>query len=199
MFKEQVGWNIEVYVEDLLLKSKKSDEHTADLRETFVVLRETYMVSRKYKIRLNPIKCAFGVESGKFLGFMVSERGIDANPEKIQAIVNIKPPKNLMRFRSWWEESQRLTGSFPGQQTSAYRFSECCAKCIIGMRSAMKDSLNSKNTSLIPPLEPNRAGRNILPVFVHHTGSHLGSISTIGKWNSKISLLHQPCTYRGRN
>jgi hypothetical protein len=64
-----------VYVDDMLVKSLKSEDHLADLEETFSVLR-------RYKMRLNPAKCAFGVSSGKFLGFMVSHRGIEANPKK---------------------------------------------------------------------------------------------------------------------
>ena len=58
---------------------------------------------RRYNMRLNPSKCAFRVSSGKFLGFMVSQRGIEANPNKIQAILSMKPPKNV-------KEVQSLTG-----------------------------------------------------------------------------------------
>ncbi|XP_041000589.1 uncharacterized protein K02A2.6-like [Juglans microcarpa x Juglans regia] len=68
MFKNQIGRNMEVYVDDLRVKSKKSEQHLDDLQEAFVVLR-------KYKMKLNPQKCAFGVELGKFLGFMVSRNG----------------------------------------------------------------------------------------------------------------------------
>ena len=58
---------------------------------------------RRYNIKLNPSKCAFGVSSGKFLGFMVSQRGIEANLDKIQAILNMEPPRNV-------KEVQSLTG-----------------------------------------------------------------------------------------
>ena len=63
-------------------------EHVQHLEETFGLLR-------KYKMKLNPEKCAFGVELSKFLGFMVSHRGIEANPEKIQVIVQMRSPRNL--------------------------------------------------------------------------------------------------------
>ncbi|KAG1347440.1 putative RVT_1 domain-containing protein [Cocos nucifera] len=79
IFKEQIGRNMEVYVDDMLVKSRASIDHLADLEETFGALR-------KHKIKLNPSKCAFGVTSEKFLGFMVSRRGIEENPEKIRAI-----------------------------------------------------------------------------------------------------------------
>ena len=67
MFKPLIGRTIEVYVDDMITKSKIPKEYVGHLEETFGLLR-------KYKMKLNPEKCAFGVESGKFLGFMVSQR-----------------------------------------------------------------------------------------------------------------------------
>ena len=66
-------------------------------------LQETFDILRQYSMKLNPSKCAFGVPSGKFLGFMVSHRGIEENPDKIQAILDMKPPQNI-------KEAQSLTG-----------------------------------------------------------------------------------------
>ena len=96
MFHDQIGRNVKVYVDDMLVKSKKEDSHLDDLGETFRMLR-------KYQMKLNPSKCAFGVYSGKFLGFMVSHRGIEANLDKIKAILEMQPPKTT-------KEIQRLTG-----------------------------------------------------------------------------------------
>ncbi|KAL5546344.1 hypothetical protein UlMin_006031 [Ulmus minor] len=96
MFKQQIGKTMEVYVDDMLVKSLKADEHINNLRESFEVLRE-------YKMKLNPAKCAFGVTSGKFLGFMVNHRGIEANPAKIQALLNMESPRKV-------KEVQSLTG-----------------------------------------------------------------------------------------
>lgn len=76
MFAKKLGCNMEVYVDDMLVKSKKATLHLANLEEAFGVLRH-------YGMKLNPTKCAFGVPSGNFIGFMVNERGIEANPEKI--------------------------------------------------------------------------------------------------------------------
>jgi len=67
MFVQQIGWNVEVYVDDMLVKSTKEDRRLDDLWETFETLR-------LYDMKLNPSKCVFGVLSGKFLGFMVSQR-----------------------------------------------------------------------------------------------------------------------------
>ena len=88
MFRPQIGWNVEVYVDDMLVKSLDERSHLDDLQETFETLR-------RYKMKLNPSKCAFGVLSGKFLGFMVSQRGIEANLDKIQTILNMEPLKNI--------------------------------------------------------------------------------------------------------
>ncbi|KAL0395270.1 UNVERIFIED_CONTAM: hypothetical protein Slati_4493200 [Sesamum latifolium] len=96
IFRHQIGRNMEVYVDDMLVKSKKAPDHIKDLEETFFVLR-------KYKLKLNPGKCAFKVQGGRFLGFMVTQRGIEASPSKIKAILDIKAPSNI-------NEVQRLTG-----------------------------------------------------------------------------------------
>ena len=96
MFRPQIGRNVEVYVDDMLVKSQDKGKHLDDLQETFNTLKQ-------YNMRLNPSKCAFGVSSGKFLGFMVSHKGIEANPNKIQAILNMEPPRNI-------KEIQSLTG-----------------------------------------------------------------------------------------
>ena len=88
MFRPQIGRNIEVYVDDMLVKSQDEWEHVDDLQEIFDTLRQ-------YNMKLNPNKCAFGVSSRKFLGLMVSHRGIESNPDNIQAILNMKPPQNI--------------------------------------------------------------------------------------------------------
>ena len=93
MFDKQIGRTMEVYVDDMLVKSLKTTDHVRDLREMFAILRQ-------YKMKLNPNKCAFGVESGKFLGYMVSRRGIEANPEKIRAILEMSSPKKPREVQS---------------------------------------------------------------------------------------------------
>ena len=72
----------------MLVKSRRGEDHLEDLRETFDTLRS-------YNMKLNLGKCTFGVTAGKFLGFMVSQRGIKANPDKIQAIMEMAPPRNV--------------------------------------------------------------------------------------------------------
>ena len=96
MFKPQLGKNIEIYIDDMLVKSKVVSEHLEDLGGTFNVVR-------RHKLRLNASKCSFGVGSGKFLGYMVTHRKIEVNPDQIKAINDLKPPRNA-------KEVQKLTG-----------------------------------------------------------------------------------------
>lgn len=95
MFSNMIDRTVEVYIDDMVVKSKKGSTHCADLRETFEVLR-------KYKMKLNASKCAFGVGSGKFLGFLVTHRGIEVNPEQVKAITELQTPRTV-------KEVQRLT------------------------------------------------------------------------------------------
>ena len=88
MFAHQLGRNVQVYVDDV--KSVRENDHLSDLQETFNTLRS-------YNMKLNPSKCVFGVTAGKFLGFMVSQRGIEVNPEKVQAILDSEGSAELER------------------------------------------------------------------------------------------------------
>ena len=86
MFAHQIGRNVQIYVDDMLVKSRKEDDHLDDLRETFNTLCS-------YNMKLNLGKCAFRVMAGKFLRFMVSQRGIEVNLNKIQVIIEMAPQK----------------------------------------------------------------------------------------------------------
>ena len=79
MFESQLGKNIEIYIDAMVVKSKVVSEHVGDLRNIFEILR-------RHKLCLNASKCSFGVGSGKFLGYMVTYRGIEVNPDQIKAI-----------------------------------------------------------------------------------------------------------------
>ncbi|KAK1601573.1 hypothetical protein QYE76_007833, partial [Lolium multiflorum] len=92
----QIGKNVQVYIDDVVITTKEGSTSIDDLRETFDNLD-------KFCLKLNPTKCSFGVPAGELLGFLVSARGIEANPEKIQAIVTMRKPIKL-------KEIQQLTG-----------------------------------------------------------------------------------------
>ena len=95
MFSRQIGRNMEVYVDDMLVKSKEAKTHLEDPQKTFDTLR-------RYRMKLNLAKFVFRFLSGKFLGFMVSQRGIEADPEKVRATLDLTSPKIV-------NEVQRLT------------------------------------------------------------------------------------------
>jgi hypothetical protein len=92
----QIGRNVLTYVDDIIVKSTKQENHIADLQETFANFRRA-------GLKLNPKKCVFGVKKGKFLGSLVSTKGIEANPSKIEAIFWIEPPKSR-------KGAQKMTG-----------------------------------------------------------------------------------------
>jgi len=96
VFSHLMGKCVEVYVDDMVVKSPSHHQHAQDLSAVFSALRQ-------YNLRLNPDKCVFGVDRGKFLGFMLTQRGIEANPEKCKAIIEMRSPTNI-------KEVQRLIG-----------------------------------------------------------------------------------------
>ena len=85
IFHDMLHQNVEDYVDDIVIKTKQGRQHKEDLRQVF-------SRCRKFKLRMNPLKCAFGVTTGKFLGFMVHHRGIDIDPSKAQSIMGMPPP-----------------------------------------------------------------------------------------------------------
>ena len=96
MFEPQLGKNIEVYIDNMVVKSKVVSEHVEDLGNIFEILR-------KHELCLNASKCSFGVGSCKFLGYMATHRGIEVNLNQIKAIESLQPLRNP-------KEVQRLTG-----------------------------------------------------------------------------------------
>ncbi|PKI49247.1 hypothetical protein CRG98_030356 [Punica granatum] len=85
---------IEVYVDDMIAKSKEGEDHLVNLKRLFDH-------PRKYKLRPNPVKCTFNAKSGKLLGFVVSERGIEVNPDKVKAIMELHPPSTVREVRGF--------------------------------------------------------------------------------------------------
>ncbi|CAL2239563.1 unnamed protein product [Prunus armeniaca] len=113
IFAKHTGSIMEVYVDDMLVKSRTAEEHLHNLALMFGILKD-------YRIRLNPTKCTFGVSLGKFLGFMISQRGIEANPEKIKAIIDMEMPKTQ-------KDIQSLTGRVA---TLTHFISKATDKCV---------------------------------------------------------------------
>ncbi|XP_074323019.1 uncharacterized protein LOC141659968 [Apium graveolens] len=125
MFKDQIGRTMEVYVDDMLVKSKVAGDHIKHLMEMFDILR-------RFRMKLNPQKCVFGVESGKFLGFIINHRGIEANPAKIKAFMDMKSPTNVKQVQS-------LTGRIAALNRFVSKSSDRCKEFFKAIKLAGKD------------------------------------------------------------
>ena len=112
MFHKQIGTSMEVYIDDMLVKSTTAELHIAHLAEAFQILKE-------YNMKLNPAKCAFRVSAKKFLGFIVNNRGIEANPDKIRVVLDMPLPSNI-------KEVQRLTGRIVALSRFVSKASDKC-------------------------------------------------------------------------
>ena len=112
MFQKQIGTFMEVYIDNMLVKSIKVELHITHLAEVFQVLKI-------YNMKLNPAKCTFGVSVGKFLSFIVNNREIEANPNKIKAVLDMLPPSNI-------KDIQRLTGKIPALNRFVSKANDRC-------------------------------------------------------------------------
>nr|CAN83045.1 hypothetical protein VITISV_015525 [Vitis vinifera] len=122
IFKPLIGRSVEVYIDDIVVKSKTREQHILHLQEVFYLLR-------KYDMKLNPSKCAFGVSAGKFLGFMVSQRGIEVSPDQVKAVMETPPPRNK-------KELQRLTGKLVALGRFIARFTDQLRPFFLAIRKA---------------------------------------------------------------
>ena len=110
MFQDKIGRTVEVYIDDMVVKSKQEGRHIEDLQGTFEVLRQ-------HKLRLNTEKCAFSVGAGKFLGYLITNWGIEVNPDQIDAVKRLKPPSNQ-------KEVQKLTEMLAALNRFISRFAD---------------------------------------------------------------------------
>ena len=124
MFAHQIRRNVQVYVDDMLVKSRQEDHHLEDLKETFDNLCS-------YSMKLNLSKCAFGVTAGKFIGSMVSQRGIEVNPDKIWAIMEMAPPRNV-------KEVQNLNGKVAALNRFVLRATDKCLPFFRTLKKSFK-------------------------------------------------------------
>ncbi|XP_072074362.1 uncharacterized protein [Arachis hypogaea] len=120
IFQNLSGTKLEVYIDDMLVKTDSDEQLISDLKAVTDTLR-------RHQMRLNPTKCAFGMQEGKFLGFMITQRGVEANPEKCRAILEMTSPKNL-------RDVQKLTGRL----TALSRFLGASAQKAIPFFKLMK-------------------------------------------------------------
>ena len=130
MFRPFLGSTMEVYVDDMLVKSKQRPNHATHLQQGFDLLRE-------YGMKLNPLKCAFGVKAGKFLGFMVTQRGIEANPAQLKAILQSPALSSKKGI-------QRLTGRLAALGRFISRSTDRLKPFFTTLRGANRDEWNEE-------------------------------------------------------
>jgi ribonuclease HI len=121
MFHDMIHQEIEDYVDDIVVKSKKREDHVE-------VLRKVFERCRLYKLKMNPLKCAFGVSAGKFLGFLVHNRGIDVDPAKASAIATMKPPTSHKELKSFLGRLSYIRRFIPGLAAVTSTFSHLLKK-----------------------------------------------------------------------
>jgi hypothetical protein len=126
----QIGRNIQVYIDDVVITTRREESLISDLAETFDNLN-------KYKLKLNPTKCSFSVLAGQLLGFLVSARGIEANPEKIQAILTMEKPTKL-------HDVQKLAGRIAALSRFVARLGEKALPFYALMKNQMINSSGQK-------------------------------------------------------
>ena len=124
MFMHQIRRNIQFYVDNMLVKILRENDHLDYLQETFDTLRS-------YNMKLSPTKCVFRVTTGKFLGFMVSQRGIVVNPEKVQAIMELEPSRTV-------KEVQRLNGKIAALNRFISKATDKCLPFFRTLRKSFK-------------------------------------------------------------
>ena len=139
IFKDLIGKTMEVYVDDMLVKSLDKADHISHLQEAFEVLRH-------HKMMLNPAKCAFGVGSGKFLGLMVSKRGIEANPDKIRAILDMEAPTSI-------KDVQKLTGRLAALGRFISKSGEKCLPFFKTLKKAKEFTWNEESQKAFEDLK----------------------------------------------
>ncbi|PKA59307.1 RNA-directed DNA polymerase like [Apostasia shenzhenica] len=170
VFRRQKGHNMEAYVDDLLIKSWGEVDHLEDLRETL----ET---CRAHNIRLNPSKSIFGAAYGKFLGHMVSTRGIEVNPEKIKAILDLDPPRIVTNI-------QKLNGRITALSRFISRMGDRCLlffKVLRGDHACWDDDCQQafdslKEYLLSPPLLSAPAPSEDLLLYISATDNCVSAV-----------------------
>ncbi|XP_076897377.1 uncharacterized protein LOC143550648 [Bidens hawaiensis] len=122
-FKDQIGRNLEEYMDDLVIKSIEEDQMLRDIEETFKTLRSVNM-------KLNPAKCSFGMEEGKFLGVIVTDAGFKSNPDKVQAIARMPSPSSLKEVQTLNGRLVALNQFLANHATESYPFVSTLRNCL---------------------------------------------------------------------
>ena len=176
MFSKQIGKNVKVYVDDMLVKSKEEEDHLDDFKETFNTLRH-------YSMKLNPSKCAFGVSSGKFLGFMVLQWGI----EKVRAILEMSSSKTIKEVQSLTRRVAALNRFVSKKTNKCLPFFKTLKRAFVRTEECKTAFLELKHYLSNPPLlNPSKEGEDL---FLYLTVSVTAVSVALIKEENKIQLL----------
>ena len=179
MFSKQIGKNVEVYTNDLLVKSKEEEDHLDDLKETFNTIKQ-------YSMKLNPSKCAFGVSSGKFLGFMMPQRGIKANPKKVRAILEMSSPKMVKEVQSLIGRVAALNRFISKATNKCLPFFKTLKRAFVWTKKCETTFQELKRYLSNPPLlSPSKEGEDL---FLYLAVSVTAVSTTLIREENKIQL-----------
>ncbi|KAG8482790.1 hypothetical protein CXB51_024036 [Gossypium anomalum] len=193
LFHDMMHKEIEVYVDDMIAKSRGEEEHVVNLKKLFERLR-------KFQLKLNPAKCTFGATSGKLLGFIVSEKGIEVDPDKIKAIQELPPPRTQKEVRGFLGRLNyiaRFIAQLTNQCDPIFRLlrkhnpGEWNEECQVAF-DKIKQYLSSPPV-LVPPT-PGRPLILYLTVFKNSMGYVLGQHDETGKKEKAIYYLSKKFT-----
>jgi len=169
VFTHLLGKCVEIYVDDMVVKSPSHLQHSKDLPKVFTTLR-------KYNLRLNPNKCVFDIDSRKFLGFMLTQHGIEANPEKCKAIIEMPSPVNI-------KEVQRLVGCLTAISRFLPKLADKTKPIIHLLKKSAKFAWNDECNHIFQKLKATLASPPILqkpdtnlPLIVYITATE-GTVS----------------------
>ncbi|KAK9029881.1 hypothetical protein V6N11_031323 [Hibiscus sabdariffa] len=193
LFHDMLHKEIEVYVDDMIAKSRTEEEHLKNLKKLFQRLRE-------FHLKLNPTKCTFGVTSGKLLGFIMSKRGIEIDPDKVRAIQELPPPRTQKEVRGFLGRLNYIS-RFISQLTKkcdpVYRLlrkndsEEWNDECQDALQKIKRQLTNAP--VLVPPV-PNRPLILYLSIFDNSMGCVLGQHDESGKKERAIYYLSKKFT-----
>ncbi|RDX85480.1 Retrovirus-related Pol polyprotein from transposon 17.6, partial [Mucuna pruriens] len=187
LFHDMMHKEIEVYVDDMIAKSKTLEQHIEDLL-------------RKYKLRLNPAKCTFGVKTGKLLGFVVNENGIEVDPDKVKAIREMPAPKSELEVRGFLGRINFIS-SFISYLTTTYnpifkllrkkQRKEWDTEC---QKAFEKIKHYLENPPVLVPATPGRSSILYLTLLEESMGCLLGQQDATGKKEQAIYYLSKKFT-----
>ncbi|VFQ83189.1 unnamed protein product [Cuscuta campestris] len=192
LFAPVLGKSMEAYIDDMIVKSKQATTHAEDLEGVFKIME-------KYNLRLNPKKCTFGVQGGKFLGDMVSRRGIEPNPEKVRAILDMEAPRNV-------KEVQRLTGKLAAlsrflskvaDRTAPFFRAVKKSRGFVWTKECQQSFESLKSYLLSPPVLAKPEAGETLYLYVGVSPKALSSVLVRDKGGAQHPVYYTAKTLRG--